>query len=152
MNSFDEMIALFDFDIIKLLDEVFKQSDVQKTMIEFNQDQLQEGKDALGQTIVTIGGSPYRPYTVIIRKRKNLPTNLVDLKFTGEFYKTFKVVINKDSYEITADFEKENGNILDNFSSKYDFLGLDAESITELAYEVIYPRLSALVRKRLGIK
>jgi hypothetical protein len=151
MNSFDDLIALFDFDVIELLDEVFRQSDVQNTMIEFNQDQLQDGKDALGQVIKTIGGSPYRPYTVIIRKSLGLQTNKVDLKVTGEFYRTFKVVINTDSYEITADFEKDGGSILDNFSSNYDFLGLDDESLYELAYEVVLPRLGSLLRKRLGL-
>lgn len=151
MESLNEVISLLNFDILSLLDEVFKQSDVKKTMIEFNQDQLQEGKDALGQIITTIGGSPYRLYTIHIKKKKGQPTNKVTLYDTGEFYKTFKVKINSNSYEIIADFDKQDGSILDNFSSKFDFLGLDDESLNELAFEVIYPKLSAILRKKLGI-
>lgn len=152
IDSFDQMKALFDLDIIDLLDEVFRQADVQDTMIDFNQDQLQDGKDSLGQTIVTIGGSPYRPATVIIKRRKGQPTNKVTLFDTGRFYDTFKVVINKDSYEITANFEVHDGSILDNFTSKFDFLGLDAESLNELAFEIVLPRLSQLVRKKWGLR
>jgi hypothetical protein len=150
INSFDDLKELFNFDPIALLDEVFKQSEVQQTMIEFNQDQLQGGKDALGQTIVTIGGSPYRPFTISIKKQKGQPTNRVTLEDTGEFYKTFKVKINRNSYEITANFEVHEDSILDNFTSNFDFLGLDAESLAELANEIILPRLSALIRKRFG--
>jgi hypothetical protein len=150
-NSWQEVKDFFDIDINLLIDEAFKTQSVQKTMIEFNQDQLQDGKDALGQTINTIGGSPYRPYTVVIRKSKGLPTNRVTLKDTGDFYKTFKVVILSDGYEITADFNKPDGSILDNFSSSFDFLGLDAESINELVQEHVLPLVSQMLRKQLGL-
>lgn len=150
INSFEDLKELFNFNPIVLLDEVFKQSEVQDTMIEFNQDQLQDGTDSLGQTIVTIGGSPYRPFTVRIKRSKGQPTNVVTLEDTGDFYKTFKIKINRDSYEITANFEKQDGNILDNFSSRFDFLGLDNESAIELANEIIFPRLGQLISKRFG--
>jgi len=150
-DSFDQVRQLFDIDIFELIDEAFKVQSVQKTMIEFNQGQLQAGQDALGKTINTIGGSPYRAYTVIIRKSKGLPTNVVTLKDTGEFYKTFKVVFISGGYEITANFEKEDGSILDNFSSSFDFLGLDQGSLAELVMEHVYPLISISLRKRLGL-
>ena len=150
-NSFDEVKQLFEIDVFELIDEAFKTQSVQKTMIEFNQGQLLSGQDALGKTINTIGGSPYRAYTVVIRKSKGLPTNVVTLKDTGDFYKTFKVVIVSGGYEITADFEKPDGSILDNFSSSFDFLGLDQSSLTELIMEHVYPLISISLRKRLGL-
>lgn len=150
-NSFADLKKIFDWDLSSLLDEVFKQSEVKGTMIEFNQDQLQDGTDALGQVISTIGGSPYRAKTVIIKRKKGQPTNKVTLKDTGEFYQTFKVVFVKDGYEITADFQKGDENILDNFGSQYDFMGLDLESLTELCFEVVLPRLGTLLRKQIGL-
>ena len=150
-DSFEQVKQLFDIDIFELIDEAFKVQSVHKTMIEFNQNQLQAGQDALGKTINTIGGSPYRAYTVIIRKSLGLQTNNVDLKVTGEFYKTFKVVIISGGYEITANFEKEDGSILDNFSSSFDFLGLDQGHLTELIMEHVYPLISISLRKRLGL-
>ena len=152
MENLDEIKTLLNsIDIYSLIDEAFKTPQIQKTAIEFNQDQLQDGKDALNQTIVTIGGSPYRAYTVKIRKSNNLQTNKVDLKFSGEFYKTFKVIVTNEGYEITADFEKENGSILDNFSSSFDFLGLDKESLTELVLEHVYNYLYNALRKQLKL-
>lgn len=138
-------------DINKLLDQAFKTKQVQSTMVEFNQDQLQSGYDALGQKINTIGGSPYRAYTVKIKKLKGQPTNIVTLYDTGAFYKTFKVRIVKEGYEVIADFEKPDGSILDNFDSKFDFLGVDIEGAYELVEQHVYPILSQLLRKKLGL-
>ena len=39
-------------------------------------------------------------------------------------YRSFR----NNGYEITANFEKDDCNILDNFTSEFDFLGLDKES------------------------
>ena len=150
-NSFEKVKQVFEIDIYSLIDEAFKVQSVQKTMIEFNQDQLQGGRDALGKTINTIGGTPYRAYTIKIRKSKGLPTNIVTLKDTGDFYKTFRVVFISEGYEITADFEKEDGSILDNFLSSFDFLGLNNESLTELVMEHVYPLLSMALRNKLKI-
>ncbi|RLD80505.1 MAG: hypothetical protein DRJ10_07320 [Bacteroidetes bacterium] len=148
-ETFAEIKKIFDFDIYKLMDKAVKgQTD---KIIAFNQGQLQDGMDALGQTITTIGGSPYRPKTVRMRKAKHLQTNKVDLKFTGEFYKTFRVVILQNGYEVTANFEKPDGSILDNFSSSYDFLGLDQASLTEWVDEELFPILAQLIRKKIGL-
>lgn len=150
-NQVIDKLTEIENSVFDLIDETFKTQSVQKTTIEFNQYQLQAGEDALGQTINTIGGSPYKPYTVVIRRSKGLPTNLVTLEDTGEFYKTFRVIIVKDGYEITANFQKEDGNILDNFSSTFDFLGLQEDSLTELVREHVYPLLYQLLRKKFNV-
>jgi len=162
MNSFAEMRAIFDVDIYSMLDEVFKMPAIQQTMIDFNQAQLQGGQDALGQKIVTIGGSPYRARTIKIKKRKGQPTSRVTLKDTGEFYDTFKVKFVQNGYEITADFDKGSSpssfsegdvssNILDNFDEKFDFLGLQDEYLAELVLEHVYNMLYNILRKKLGL-
>ena len=150
-NSFQDLKKIFQWDLFKLLDKVFKESTVQGEMIEFNQDQLQAGQDALGQKINTIGGAPYRPYTVIVKKAAGQPTDKVTLFDTGKFYKTFKVRLVQDGYEIIADFKKDSDDIRDNFSSQFDFMGLDNESLTELVRETIFPKLAQLLRKQLGL-
>ncbi len=150
-NSFAEIKELFEWDLNSLMDEIIKKANVQDAMIRLNHEQLQGGVDALGQTIVTIGGSPYRPQTVLIKRKKGQPTNRVTLKDTGEFYETFSVVILKEGYEITANFEKDNGSILDNFNSNYDFLGLEPEFLAEFAIEIILPGLELALKKQLGI-
>ena len=155
------MRAIFDVDIYSMLDEVFKMPSIQQTMIDFNQDQLQGGQDALGQKIATIGGSPYRTETITIRRSAGLQTSNVDLKFTGAFYKTFKVRFVQGGYEIIANYEKtslnfltgdmETGDIRDNFSPRYDFLGLQDEYLAELVLEHVYNMLYNILRKKLGL-
>jgi hypothetical protein len=151
-KSFLEVSKLFDFDIFDLIDEIFKTEQVQSTMIEFNQDQLQAGQDALGQDIVTIGGSPYRPFTVKIRESAGLPTDRVTLEFSGAFYKTFQVRVVQNGYEVIADFSKPDGDIRDNLPSQFDVLGLDQSSATELIMEYVFPLLAQMIKQRLGIK
>jgi len=153
-NSFKEVAQLFDFDLYDMLDEIFKRSQVQKTMIEFNQDQLQTGMDALGQTINTIGGNPYRVFTIRIKRKEGkpmAPADKVTLYDTGDFYKTFAVRILNNGYEIIANFIKSDGDIRDNLPSEFDVLGLDDESATELVMEYVYPLLYQMIRKKLGI-
>jgi len=150
MENLNQVRELFNFNVLDLIDQVMEESNVQGKIIELNQEQLQDGTDALGQTIVTIGGSPYRAYTVLIKKAKGQPTNKVTLYDTGDFYETFKVVILKSGYKITANFKKDDSSILDNFSSQYDFLGLDDERLAEFAIKIILPRLEVLIKKRFG--
>ena len=151
MDSFNDIKKLFDFDVDSILDDIFEMNRISEKVIEFNQEQLLEGRDALNQSIVTIGGSPYRPYTAKIRESIGLPTDRVTLRFRGDFYKTFEVVMVSEGYEIKADFRKDNGSILDNFTSEYDFLGLDDSSLTELVMEFIYPLLSKMIRSNIGL-
>ena len=149
----DKIKKRFDIDMYQLLDEVFTQKPIQDTMIEFNQDQLQAGFDSLNQKIHTIGGRPYRIATIQIKRKKNppQPVDRVTLYDTGEFYKTFGVRIVTQGYEVIADFNKPDGNILDNIPGEFEVLGLDEESKTELVLEYVYPILYNLLRKRVGL-
>lgn len=151
MENLDGVRELFNFDVADMMTEVIKGSRPQQAMIELNQKQLQEGTDALGQTIVTIGGSPYRPHTVTIKRAQGQSTNKVTLFDSGDFYQTFKVKILNDGFEITANFQKGSDSILDNFSSQFDFLGLDDERLAEFAVTVILPGLAGIIKKRFGI-
>lgn len=151
METWQELKQTFDIDIFELIDELFKNQEVQNAAIEFNQSQLQDGEDALGKRIITIGGSPYRPFTVTMRRKKGLPTNKVTLFYSGEFYKTFYVQILKDGYEIKADFQKEDGSILDNFTSDYDFLGLQDDKLQTFVFQEILLGLNQLIRKRYNL-
>ena len=144
-NSFEEIKNHFkEPDIFKMLDAIFKMKDIQNKAIILNLAQLERGEDANGKIIKTIGGSPYRPYTISVKKSKGQPTNIVTLEDTGAFYKTFKM----KGYEITANYDKPDGSILDNFTSDFDFTGLTDTSLFELVMESIYPELSKMLREQ----
>lgn len=150
MNILEQTIEkLKDINLYQILDEIFLNNRVQEEVIRLNQDQLQSGIDSKDKEIVTIGGSPYRATTIAIKEYKGQPTDVVTLYDTGEFYNSFRVTIRENGYEIEADFEKEDGNIMDNFLSTYDFMGLTPESLAELTYETILPRLEKILIEKL---
>lgn len=152
MESYEKYKKQFqNINIYSLLDEIFKNNRVQQEVIRLNHEQLQSGIDANNKIIHTIGGHPYRAYTVRIKQAKGQPTNVVTLYDTGEFHKTFGVKIISSGYEITANFQKEDGSILDNFTNDFDFLGLTDESLAELVYETILPRLTKLLKQKIGL-
>lgn len=148
-NSFEDLKKHFEEpNIFDMLDLIFKLSEIQNKAIEFNREQLQEGKDVNDNTINTIGGNPYRPYTVRIKKSKGQETNIVTLKDSGKFYKTFRFKTVQNGYEIIADFQKEDGDIRDNFFNRFDFLGLEYTYLYELVFDYIYPELSKMIRAK----
>jgi hypothetical protein len=138
-------------NIYDLLDECFKENQVQNEVIRLNQEQLYSGIDAQGKIIHTIGGNPYRLKTIHVKRKKGQKTNVVTLRDTGEFYNTFRVNITNNGYEVIADFEKEDGSILDNFTSEFDFMGLTDESLAELVETQILYFLDKFLRRDLGI-
>ena len=152
MESWNDYKKLFQsINIISILDDIFKQSRVQDEVIRLNQEQLNSGVDSKDQVINTIGGSPYRAYTVKIKKAKGQPTNIVTLRDTGKFQDSFRVKITNEGYEITADFRKGEDDIRDNLPGQFDVLGLTPESLAELVYETILPRLTKILREKLKI-
>jgi hypothetical protein len=143
---------LFDFDTI--LDRAMENPKVQAEVIELNQkEQLSEGDDALGQRIRTISaaeeneGNVYSNFTIFKRGAKGLQIDNVDLNDTGAFWKTFKVVKVANGWEVLADFNIHGDDILFNFESKFDFLGLTNENLDFFVFNTLLPQLITEVRK-----
>jgi len=147
MDKFTDYIERFDVNFTDLINKSAKPAFDQIT--ELNREQLWSGEDALGQVINTLGGRPYALSTMRIKSTKGQPTNRVTLKDTGAFYKTFKVKQVKSGFEVIADFSKDDGDIRDNFSSDFDFLGLQDESLNEWVNEYFYPEFTRNLRKEI---
>jgi len=132
-----------------MLDEIFSTSRVQDEVIRLNQEQLSIGIDSNDKKIQTLKGTifgqAYSPYTVTIKKLKNQPYNIVTLKDTGDFYDSFKVRKVLAGWEVIANYQKEDGDINDNLPNDIDELGLTPESLAELVYEAILPRLTKML-------
>jgi hypothetical protein len=151
INSWLDYKKIFDIDLFELLDEVFKINSVQQEVIRLNQEQLYSGIDSQDKLIHTISGHPYALKTIWIKRKKGQKTDVVTLKDTGEFYESFRVRITENGYEILADFEKADENILDNFTNEFDFLGLINESLQELVDNQVMYQLTKLLRNKLGL-
>ena len=155
-NSFEEVKRIFDIDFKALVNE--SMFEIQKDIIELNQiEQLAEGVDALGQKIRTLKaeeqgqGNVYSEFTISQRKAKGLQADNVDLKFTGSFWKTFKLVKIPNGWEIQVDYTKGSDNIRDNFDSKYDFTGLTRNNMEVMVHTYLLPVLNRRLRQKLGL-
>lgn len=155
-KSFLEVKKLFRFSIPKMINETMLE--LSNDIIELNQvEQLSEGIDALDQRIKTIsaeeqgGGEVYSAFAIQERQAKGLQVDNVDLNFTGEFWKTFKVAKVSGGWMIQADFNIHGEDIHENFDSKYDFTGLTPDNLDYLVNQLILPRLEKKIKAKLGI-
>jgi|TARA_R110002049_G_C9016969_1_gene551052 hypothetical protein len=116
-------------DVTKTLVKILNKKTVQKFITDLNTKvQLFDyGEDSRGVELMGVGGG-YAPSTISIKAKKGQPTNRVTLKDTGEFYKTFDVVVNKDaSFRIEADTTKGGQNLEDRWGE--DIVGLQQENV-----------------------
>jgi hypothetical protein len=118
-------------DVTKTLVKILKKKAIQKFITDLNTKvQLFDyGEDATGMrldVVSDIGG--YAPSTISIKARKGQPTNRVTLKDTGDFYKTFDVIVNNDaSFKVQADTMKGGQNLEDRWGE--DIVGLQEENV-----------------------
>lgn len=107
------------------------------------EDQLYErGVNRVGVDIMDY--MPYTPKTIEIKEIKGQPTNRVTLRDEGDFHASFKVIVDKDKFTITAEDWKTEFLI-----RKYgrQILGLTDENAQELVNEYIYPDLLSKARE-----
>ena len=146
-ESFADYKRVFDIDVNLQIYAILLRPEIQQEIIEYNQSQLKEGIDSNEEKIVTISaeeqrlGNVYSLYTIASRNEKGLQTKVVDLKDTGSFYKSFYVKISQNSFEIIANFDKPDGNIMDNFDNSYEFLGLTDNNLESFVWLVLYREL-----------
>lgn len=130
----------------KSMQKIFSDAVLQSQVLDMNvQNQLYEkGVDALGRSL-----GEYSPATIYGTKNfagkieKGQRYDHVTLKDTGEFYKSFRFVNERDGFKLTADTIKD-GNDLENTFGKV--VGLTAESRGNLVEEV-RPAVVEVVRK-----
>ena len=116
----DKVMAL---DEDKILTVILSDKELQKLIIDLNtEEQLYHfGIDSLGRSL----GS-YSPFTEQIKRAKGQRVDHITLKDTGEFYRSFKVTVTKTAVVITADPNKEDSNLFDDFG--VEIVGLTEES------------------------
>lgn len=64
-------------------------------------------------------GQYYSYYTQIKKKKKSQVTDRVTLKDTGDFYSSLYTKVNGTDFYIGGSFEKEDGNMYENFKKMY---------------------------------
>ena len=114
-------------NINKLLNELLRTNDVQNFIIDLNtrKQLFNKGIDSNDETL-----GEYAPYTIQLKIEDNLPINRITLYQTGDFYRSFKIKVKKDYFEIDANPEKGDNNLFDDFG--IDILGLNEDSKEKL--------------------
>lgn len=94
-------------------------------VIDLNIEQLENGKDGLGQNITP----NYSPVTIEIKRLKGQATNHVTLRDEGDFREGFFVVYGQDYFGLGSDDSKT-----EKLERKYgkDIFGLDSQSLQEV--------------------
>ncbi len=117
MDVFEKMINnLNGFD----LGNYFKDwiTDHESFITDQNKRRLSEkGTNVEGEEIRTFraeAGEVYSAFTINMKLAKGQPDDKVTLKDTGDFYSKFKVKADNNSFTVTADDKKPDGNISDN--------------------------------------
>lgn len=97
----------------------FSHRDLHDEIIRLNtENQLfEEGIDSLGRDL-----GIYRPFTIERKKEIGLPYDRVTLYQTGEFYASFRVYYDADTFSIDANGDKGDKNLFDVYGD--DVLGL----------------------------
>jgi hypothetical protein len=141
--SIEKLIRNLDtFKTTNVAVEVFKRANVQTLIINYNrQEQLfAQGIDIYGNIV-----GFYSLTTSLINpsKRVNTPYNFKD---TGEFFRSFKVIVEEDGFVIDADADK----LIDSeiIESEQQILGLTKESKEKLV-QMVLPSLIDQVRKQI---
>jgi hypothetical protein len=133
----DSINSVLRLDQAKIQFRIYKDKEIGTFIIDLNRiEQLFKkginsegdifGGYAFDQGIVTFKGNTKS-------KKFNDPYILYD---EGEFYKSFKVQISKDEFDITANDTKEDGTVLTEVYGK-EILGLTTESKNELAKKIL---------------
>lgn len=122
--------------------KLFQDKELLALIIELNTgEQLYDrGIDSTGRLLSDIGG-PYSPHTILIKEAKGQPTSRVTLKDTGEFYKSFKVILNaRFELEITADPIKQDTDLTKEW-------GKDIIGLTDKSLEIVRQRVKIILQE-----
>lgn len=135
------LIDLFE-NIDNLIFEIQQRDESKDLIINLNTDkQLYEGKTADEGELGT-----YSPFTVVIKKQKNQPSDRVTLKDTGDFYSSFKVTAKKNETIIFADTIKGDKDLEEVYGN---ILGLNEENLS-IYREYIKKALLQLLCQNMG--
>lgn len=109
--------------LIQATEKAFKLDYIQDFLIESVQDRLKkEGTDSQNKklrtdTAIFRGEQFYSSFTQGLKGINR--SQHVTLHDEGSFYRSMDVVVGKTFYKVKAEFEKDNGNIYDNFTNSY---------------------------------
>lgn len=148
LNAIANLISAVETVEMNMLDGVYVKKAVEENtekIVEMNVEQLYDfGINALGISIDTY--APYSPYTVRVKTEKGQPTDRVTLRDTGDFHKSFEVVVGPTDFYITAT-DYKTADLVEKYGER--IFGLIPQNKTELARTYLYPIVIKEIRQSL---
>lgn len=158
MEKFTDYSKLIKVDMNGIVNKIMSIPEVKAELIRYNQLQLEQGIDSQDKRIQTLLAKEqgenlvYSLFTYGQKVQKGQDAQHVTLKDTGEFWQSMNVKVNENDVEILADFDKPDGNIMENFEAgMYDFLGLTPENLESFAIWVFQEYLEKELKSQLGL-
>ena len=142
----DNIIRL---DINQIINEILADKEIQRFIIDLNtQGQLfEKGINALNVSLSDIGGD-YSPVTIELSKAKGRPKkspSLIDLFDDGIFYKSFKITLFPKSFIMSADPNRGDSNLFDDWGE--DVVGLTEES-KQIVRDALRKKVQPIIRRK----
>lgn len=143
--SLDRLIQnLENLDLNKVT-RVALQGEEQRIIDLVTIDQLfKKGIDGDGNSLDDVRGFGYAPFTIKQKVKKNLPTDHITLFDTGKYYKSHRVNIGNDFFEVISDPIKDDTNLFVEFGDA--IVDLNDQSLDKLI-NAILPKTQEAVRK-----
>ena len=132
MQALEQLLRrIVALDENAIINAILKKKEVQDYILSLNRwSQLyDEGIDSEGNKLrsqFAKFGRAYSDTTTIIKEKKGQPTDRVTLYDTGAFYRSFRVRIGSDEFEIEANSKKDSGDLIETWGP---VLGLTDESL-----------------------
>lgn len=132
-------------DIRTLIAQALRNPRIENFIIRKNLEKMfVRGEDALGESL-----GEYSLFTIRKKIENGQITTHITLKDTGEFYESFKLIVGRDFFEVSAETIKEDGtDLVREFGE--DIIGLQAEDFETLIIMVGEELQILFERKILG--
>lgn len=148
LNAISALLSAVETVEKNMVDGTYVRRAVQENsdkIVELNVEQLYEyGINSLGISIDTY--APYSPYTIRVKNEKGQPTDRVTLRDTGDFHKSFEVVVGPVDFYITAtDYKTQD--LIDKYGAK--IFGLTEENRQEVAVKYVLPVVTEEIKREI---
>lgn len=152
--AFDRVKKILDnalaLDENKIINQILSNKSFQEFIIDLNTEgQLfDKGINSLGVKLSDIGGL-YSPVTIELSKAKGRPkksASSINLFDTGDYYKSFKIVLFNDSFDIVSDPIKDDSNLFDDWGKEIE--GLTEENLQKVI-DAIRSKIIPIIRARI---
>ncbi len=136
IKRFNNVINL-DQDAI--ISNILRDAEFQRFIIDLNTEEqlFEKGIDSLGASL-----GDYTDFTKTVKSIKGQRIDHITLEDTGEFYKSFAIKVQNGGFLITADGQKEDTNLLEEYGK--EILGLTDENL-QIVIDAIKEKLIPII-------